>query len=1041
MAASDERKPVTVLFADLAGSTELATRHDPEQLRALLAAFFDEMRQQIEAFGGTVEKYAGDAIMAVFGVPRVGEDDAERAVRAAVAMRGSLDQLNPMFEQEYGVRLSLRVGIATGEAVATTGAVNDFMVTGEVANLAARLQTAGSGVVLSEETYHLLQPLLEAETLPPLDLKGFPRPMTAYLLRALRPIESRPRGVPGLSSPVVGRDREVAALRSCVDELRRGRGQVVFLVGEAGIGKTRLKIDLRESLPDGIRWLEGRCQSYTQSTSYAPMVQVLRSLTGLGTAEPAPIARAKLRAALRVLAGPRAEQVQPALAHLLGVELGSGQPAVPADARSLQSELVLAMRVLLEGLASRDAVILAVEDLHWADVASIELLTLLLELTDLLPLMILLTTRPESDADAWSLRFHAERNYPHRVTEIRLPPLAHEDSERLADNLLRVSDLPEGLRARVLERAEGNPFFLEEILRTLIEEGVLRREGERWVATAEPERTLVPTTLRGVLAARIDRLPAPAKLMLQRASVAGRFFTYRALAALAEPGEDLDRALAHLLRAELVREWARLPERQYVFKHALTQDAAAASLLAEPRKALHAAVARHLEETGADLSAEHAPVLAHHWYEAAEWERALHYALRAAERARALYARPEAVGHHWRALELLGRLPSTRERRRLSATVVIELVQLPGWIKSRQLLEEGLRHLRGAMETGVELRDPDLLACAEGLQGGITRDEAALTRAVERARSEGQPSTQAFTAERYGYYLGACGRWEESLVQFSRAIEIHGAVGARHQQAIDISAGGRCWNARAGRLEESLQYAAQFRSIAAELGDTRLLAWRAMEAEPYIYMGRWEDAVRVAEESLPIAWEIGEDTVMLFVSAWLAQAYLKLGRFDDARRVIVRALQWSEGHINAVPFSLSYTSVARVLVHLADGELPEALARARTAVRLAEQSQFRLEMGASHRALGMAHEASGEREDAEHAYRTSLEILGDDRPRPEFGQTLLAYGRFKRGDDAAEGRRLLERARALFAVIGASGWVAEADAALSSHGGPSDEPV
>ena len=209
------------------------------------------------------------------------------------------------------------------------------------------------------------------------------------------------------------------------------------------------------------------------------MIQILRSLTGLATAEPAAIARARLRAALRTLAGPRAEQVQPALAHLLGVDLGAGPKAVPADARSRQSELVLAIRIVLEGLASRDAVILAIEDLHWADVASIELLTVLLELTDLLPLMILLTARPETDADAWSLRFHAERNYPHRVTEIRLPPLAPEDTERLADNLLRVSDLPEGLRARVLERAEGNPFFLEEILRTLIEEGVLRREGER----------------------------------------------------------------------------------------------------------------------------------------------------------------------------------------------------------------------------------------------------------------------------------------------------------------------------------------------------------------------------------------------------------------------------------------------------------------------------------------------------------------------------------------------------------------------------------
>jgi class 3 adenylate cyclase/tetratricopeptide (TPR) repeat protein len=1034
MAGRDERKPVTVLFADLAGSTELATRHDPEHLRALLSAFFDEMRQQIETFGGTVEKYAGDAIMAVFGVPRVSEDDAERAVRAAVAMCASLDQLNPLFEQEYGERLSLRVGIATGEAVAATGATNDFMVTGEVANLAARLQASGAGIVIDEETYRLLAPLLEAEPLGPLELKGFSRAIAAYRVDRLRTLDNRPRGVPGLSSPVVGRDREIAVLRSCVDELRRGRGQVVFLVGEAGIGKTRLKVDIREGLPEGMRWLEGRCQSYTQSTSYAPMVQVLRSIIGLGTAEPPAIARAKLRAALRTIAGPRAEQVQVALAQLLGVDLGPGQAAVPGDARSLQSELVLATRVLIEGLASREPVILAIEDLHWVDAASIQLLTVLLELTDLLPVMVLLTSRPETDADAWSLRFHAERNYPHRLTEIRLPPLAHADSERLADNLLRVSGLPEALRARLLERAEGNPFFLEEILRTLIDGGILRRDGDRWVATTEPERAPLPTTLRGVLAARIDRLPAAAKLTLQRASVIGRFFSHRALESLSEPAENVDRALTDLLRAELIREWARLPERQYVFKHALTQDAAVASLLVEQRKTLHAAVARHLEQTGADAAAEHAAILAHHWYEAADWERALHYTLRAAERARALYARPEAVAHHWLALELIGRLPSTTERRRLAATVTVDLVQLPGWAKNMAALEDGLRHLKGAIETATEFEDPDLLARAEAIQAMMASDETLLIRAVERARREGEPATEAFTAERYGYYLGALGRWEESLVHFARAIEIHGARGARHQQAIDITAGGRCWNARAGRLDESLGYAAQFRAIATELGDSLLLAWRGMEAEPYVYLGRWDDAIRVAEESLPIAWEIGEAGVVLFVSAWSAQAYLKVSRTDDARRVIVRALQWGESHISPAPFALSYASVARVLVHLADGDLPGALARARTAVQLAEQSRFRLEIGAAHRALGMAHEASGDRPEAERAYGRSLEILEDDRPRPETAQTLLAYGRFLNADGVADGRRLIERARAMFAAIGASGWVAEADATLAGSG-------
>jgi len=322
----DERKLVTVLFADLAGSTELVARHDPERIRALLAAFFEEMAEQVRVLGGTVEKYAGDAIMAVFGVPRVHEDDAERAVRAALGMNESLAQLNPMFEQEHGASLELRVGIASGEAVAAAGEAREFMVTGEVANLAARLQSASPGIVISEQTHRLVGRLLEAEPLPPLALKGFADTVTAYRVKGLGRAEAGGRGIPGLSSPVVGRDAETESLCRAVDELANGRGQLVSIVGEAGLGKSRLKIERRESLPPSVRWLEGRCHAYTQSTSYAPLIQVLRAIFQLNGTEPPALARTKVRAAIRSLAGTRVDQAQAAVAHLLAIDLEPGKP-------------------------------------------------------------------------------------------------------------------------------------------------------------------------------------------------------------------------------------------------------------------------------------------------------------------------------------------------------------------------------------------------------------------------------------------------------------------------------------------------------------------------------------------------------------------------------------------------------------------------------------------------------------------------------------------------------------------------------------------
>ncbi|MGH7308894.1 MAG: ATP-binding protein [Candidatus Rokuibacteriota bacterium] len=1034
MPTLDERKPVTVLFADLAGSTELATRHDPEHLRALLSAFFEEMRQQIEAFGGTVEKYAGDAIVAVFGVPRVNEDDAERAVRAAMAMRDSLAQLNPLFEQEYGVRLALRVGVATGEAVAAAGVVNEFMVTGEVANLAARLQTTADGIVISEETYGLLASLLEAEPLAALSLKGFPTPVTAYRVRGLRPLESRPRGVPGLSSPVVGRDQEMSTLRSCIDDLGRGRGQVVVLIGEAGIGKSRLKIEIRESLPEAIRWLEGRCQSYTQSTSYAPVAQILRSAMGLGPADPQAIARTKFRAALRTLGGSRADEAQPALGRLLSIDLGPAQSeAGPPDPRALQSQIVLATRILLEGLVGRGPMVLAIEDLHWADAASVELLSVILELTDSLPLMILVTCRPETDGEAWAFRFHVEKNYPHRLTELRLGPLGAADGVRLVDNLLRVSDLPDALRARVLERSEGNPFFLEEIIRELIDSGVLRRSAEGWAATTDVERLGLPNTLRGVLAARIDRLAPAAKVALQRASVVGRFFTRRELQAVSEAGDHLDRALAQLLRLDLIRERARSPERAYVFKHALTQDAAYAGLLAGPLRALHARMARHLEAVGADKATEQAALLAHHWYHAEEWEHALDHSLRAAERARALYARPEAISHHWQALDLLGRLPKTPARRRTYVEMVSHLVGLPGFARNEGERQKGVEHLGEAVRVAEELGEAGLLVRAEALLGFITLDETYLKRAVERAREAQELDAEAGALTRYIAFLGWSGRFDEALAHTARVIELYGALGNRFEEAFNMTGGGRCWASRAGRLGDALAHAARASEIAGELDDSRLKAWRAMVAEPYYYKGLWRELAEEAEKSLPIAWEIGEHTVIVCVSAWLGLAQLRLGHRDEARRLITRCLAWAESRLAGVPFALSYASTARALVHLADGELPEALRRARSGLSLGERSRAPLEQGAAWRAIGEIHEAMGNRADADVAYRKSLELLDPVKALPELGQSLLAYGRFKLVADPTEGRHLIERARDIFAEIGATGWLPEADRALKGR--------
>jgi class 3 adenylate cyclase/tetratricopeptide (TPR) repeat protein len=1024
-----ERKLVTVLFADLAGSTELAVGQDPEQLRALLAAFFEEMTRAVHALGGTVEKYAGDAIMAVFGVPRVHEDDAERAVRAALAMREVLDQLNPMFEGDYGARLELRVGIASGEAVAATGEAREFLVTGEVANLAARLQSASAGITISQETHRLVRPLLEGDRLDPLRLKGFPDVVTAYGVRGLRPADAGARGIPGLSSPVVGRDVELEQLRRCIDDLGRGRGQVVSIVGEAGLGKSRLKIERREDLPAGMRWLEGRCHAYTQSTSYAPLIEVLRAALRLTGAETPAMARTKVRAAIRSLAPDRHRPAHAAAAHLLGIELEPGAPGEgPPDPRQLQAQIVVGLRALLEGLLARGPAVLAVEDIHWADTASIDALTVLTELTDFLPLLILVTSRPDVDGGAWSFRFHVQRNFPHRLTEISLKPLVPEASEQLAENLLRVADLPDLLRDRMLVSAEGNPFYLEEIIRTMIERGVLRREGERWVAAVGAEGISLPTTLRGVIAARIDRLPAAAKAALQRASVIGRFFTHGALRALADPDADLDRALAELMRAELVREQRRLPEPEYLFKHALTQEAAYAGILLQERRGLHRRLAEHLERDRAPGD-ERAAVLAHHWFVAEDWERALEYAVRAAERARRLYAQPEAVRLFWQALDLLDRLPPTPERRRLHIDIILGLVSVPGWMLDEERRQGGLRHIDRAIDTAREGGDEGSLVRLAMRKGRIALDADLLKQAIARAERLADPLTLAFVHSQHGAYLGALGQYEQSLGHVRQAIELYEPAGARYDAAMDMTISGRCYSSRAGKLQDALDYAARAREIGEALGDARLRAWRAMEGEPNFYIGRWSEVVRVAEEHLPVAFEIGEWNCFLFSSAWLGIAYIKLGRLDEARRVLERAAREGRARLGS-RYATSFVLIGLAQLHLVRGAPARAIETARESLALSEPGGFRLEQGAGHRVLGEALAALGSRQEADAAFGKSLHILKTIQSRPEMAQTLLAHGRFLLADDAGGGRARIEQALALFEEMGATGWIEEARRAL-----------
>jgi len=367
----------------------------------------------------------------------------------------------------------------------------------------------------------------------------------------------------------------------------------------------------------------------------------------------------------------------------------------------------------------------------------------------------------------------------------------------------------------------------------------------------------------------------------------------------------------------------------------------------------------------------------------------------------------------------------------MHAETVLALVRIPGYFRDAASREAALQHIDEGIREAEALGMLSVQAGLELQKGHLVQDEDVMLSALTHAEASGNPLTLAMAAMLYGEYLGQHGQYDKALVHIEQAIDLFGANNARHDHAFSMAMSGRCHCSRAGRLTDAFDYARRAREIAAAMGDARLKAWGGMEAEPCMYKGLWDQLARVGEEGLAVAWEIGEWGPILFVSAWLGIGYLKQGRVDEARRVILRAVQEARVRTFA-PFSITYLHIALAQLHLAEHNPREALTTARMALDLAQRSGFRLEHGAAHRVLAQAHEAMGNRDEAEREFRAGLEILEDIQSRPELGQTLLAYGCFKLRDDAESGGRLIDRAQGLFEEIGATGWILEAQAARKS---------
>src|SRR5215218_477190 len=663
-----ERKYVTVLFADVVDSTGLGERLDPEQVAEIMNGAFAFLNASVQRYDGTIARLLGDAILAFFGAPVAHEDDAERAVRAGLDIQAAAREYAEEVRRNYGVDFQVRVGINTGLAV--LAAVGDeirteYTAMGDTTNVAARLQSAAEPgtVLISADTYHLVKQLFELRPRGGAMVKGKSAPIVTYEALAPKVVPGKMRGLEGLTSPLVGRAAEFKLLNDKLNEVREGRGAFVAVIGEAGLGKSRLLAEVSESAKSGpqVAWLEGRSLSYEQAVTYFPWRQVIRAAVGAKEGEAPEVVSEKLHRDSACVAMPEGDPQY--LEVILSVESYATREAVAAlEGDALVEQIAAATRGYLRARADLMPTVIMLDDLHWADTASLDLLLSVAGLVEDLPLLITYLLRPDKDAPSWSAIEKARSQVGARYTEILLEPLGAAHSKELLGNLLYIEDLPESVRNLILNKAEGNPFFVEEVIRTLIDSQYIVQENSHWRATREIVNVTIPDTLTGVLSARIDRLPENTKHVAQTAAVLGRIFEYRTLktvCAAAPPPEQIEDVEPHLgvlTYEELVREREIDPELEYIFKHAMTQEAAYELLLIRRRKELHRRAGEALEELYPKQRSELSSVLAHHFRLGEEWPRAADYAMSAGAQAVKVYAMSEALAYYDDAYQALKKI-------------------------------------------------------------------------------------------------------------------------------------------------------------------------------------------------------------------------------------------------------------------------------------------------------------------------------------------------------------------------------------------------
>jgi class 3 adenylate cyclase len=1006
----EQRKVVTVLFADVVGSTAMAAQTDPEVVRSVMARYFQRIVDISNAYGGTVEKFAGDAAMVVFGVPAVHDDDAERAVRAAIEIRdGAAD-------------LPVRVGVNTGEAVTAARDDRQFMVSGDAVNVAARLQQGAEPgeVVVGHLTERLTRNVIEYEAREPVTAKGKSEPLVAF--RARRPrsqVPAQARGVEGLQAALVGRDRELRLLLDTYARTATDRRPHLFtLVGSAGVGKSRLVSEALASLAgSGATLLRGRCLPYGRGVTYWPVVEMVMADTGITRADEHDIALAKLDKWLVALF--EDAQQLPAIRSRLAVMMGLLTPAVgmpDTTAARVDKEIGWGIRNCLDAIARHGPLIVVVDDLQWAEPPVVETLEQLIERASDVPILLICIARPEF--------LEARRGWgagQANSTTITLDPLTRTETGTLISRLLEIEALPAELRAEIVERSAGTPLFCEEFIQMLIDEGRLVRDGDSWRAAGPMGEIRVPHSIQAVLAARLDSLPDAEKSVLQAASVVGERFEVAQVWALAG-GADAEALLDSLRRKGLVTGGDGTRE-EMAFRHILIRDAAYASLPKSERAALHDTFGTNLETEAAEAQTL-TEILAHHAERALTMSievgvegdllerravRALEWSLAAGDRAanrRDLTTLEAALKNARSAAAHQEDGGGLKFRARLSLLEAERLMIIADYPAAAELLgaAAGLAEEAGLPAVVAKARLSEAwIANFAGMEDLEEFDRVA-ERAIEACRKAGD-----IPGEIEARHVGTNGLW--ALGRLTEFIEINEQLLAQARSIGDLAHVAhilvRLTPAEGMRGNQSAaeRYLTEAEGLAATLGLRNIgLGAMMQRSGRFFVMGEVAAAVRAHREFLAAAEDAGAVQYVVSALRFLARGLIYEDKPGEAAMALDRALDLSE--ISGERWNRSELFGLRARAALQLGDIEAAEGYINSALSSLRDSDFTA-TGEAYNHLGLIREAQGRKAEAEASQRRALEALAQTEYNWMKSEPALALAKLLVERDALDEARAL----------------------------------